>query len=74
MILCEWDAPEGNPDNVAYTCMLSYPIIVSHLRFNFFCLLLLYGIYLCGLPGPSCTYISATSDSVSVVSDLEFVW
>jgi hypothetical protein len=39
MILCEWDAPEGNPDNVAYACMLSYPIIVSHMRFNFLCLL-----------------------------------
>jgi hypothetical protein len=49
MILCEWDAPEGNPDNVAYTCMLSYPIIVSHLRFNFLCLLLLYSNYLFGL-------------------------
>ncbi len=49
MILCEWDASEGNPDNVAHTCMLSYPNIVSHLRFNFLCLLLLYSIYLCGL-------------------------
>jgi hypothetical protein len=26
---------------VGYTCMLSYPIDVSHLSFNFFCLLLL---------------------------------
>ncbi len=33
-------------DNVAYTCMLSYPIVVSHLSFNFLCLLLLYSIYL----------------------------
>jgi hypothetical protein len=48
MILCEWDAPDGNPNNVAYTCMLSYPIIVSHLPFNFLCLLLLYSFYLCG--------------------------
>jgi hypothetical protein len=54
MILCEWDAPEGNPDNVAYTCMLSYPNIVSHLRFNFLCLLLLYIIYLCGLTYNEC--------------------
>ncbi len=28
-------------DNVAYTCMLLYPIDVSHLSFNFLCLLLL---------------------------------
>ncbi len=51
MILCEWDAPEGNPDKIAYTCMLSYPIIVSHLRFNLLCLLLLYSIYLFGCTG-----------------------
>ncbi len=37
-----------NLDKVAYTCMLSYPIVVSHLSFNFLCLLLLYSIYLCG--------------------------
>ncbi len=42
MILCEWDAPEGHPGQVAYTCMLSYPIFVSHLRFNFLCLVLLF--------------------------------
>jgi hypothetical protein len=48
MLLCEWDAPEGNPDNLAYTCMLSYPITISHFRFNFLCLLLLYSIYICG--------------------------
>ncbi len=49
MILCKCDATEGNPDNVAYTCVLLCPIIVvSHPRFNFLCLLLLYGIYLCG--------------------------
>ncbi len=51
MILCQWDAPEGNADNIAYTCMLLYPIIVSHLRFSFLCLLLLYSIYLCGCTG-----------------------
>jgi hypothetical protein len=28
-------------DNVLYTCMLSYPIEVSHLSLNFLCLLLL---------------------------------
>jgi hypothetical protein len=38
MILCEWDAPEGNPGQVAYTCMLSYPIVVSQLSFNVLCL------------------------------------
>ena len=39
-ILFEWDAPEGNPGKCAYTCMLSYSIVVSHLSFNFsaFCL------------------------------------
>jgi hypothetical protein len=31
--------------------MLSYPIVVSQLSFNFLCLLLLYSIYLCGLVG-----------------------
>ncbi len=37
-------------DNVAYTCLLSYPIVVSHLSFNFLCLLLLYiSIYLSGI-------------------------
>ncbi len=40
--------PEGNPGKCAYTCMLSYSIVVSHLGFNFLCLLLLYSIYLCG--------------------------
>jgi hypothetical protein len=33
-------------DNSAYTCMLSYPIDVFHLSFNFLSLLLLYVIYL----------------------------
>ncbi len=35
-------------DDVAYTCMLSYPIVVPHLSFNFLLLLLLYSIYLSG--------------------------
>jgi hypothetical protein len=35
-------------DDVAYTCMLSYPIVVSHLSFSLLCLLLLYSIYLSG--------------------------
>ncbi len=33
-------------DNVSYTCMLSYPIVVSQLSFNFLYLLLLYSIYI----------------------------
>jgi hypothetical protein len=34
--------PQKNTlDDVAYTCMLSYPIVVSHLSFNFLRLLLL---------------------------------
>ncbi len=37
--------PCGQP---AYTCMLSYSIVVFHLSFNFLCLLLLHSIYLCG--------------------------
>jgi hypothetical protein len=46
MILCEWDAPEGDPGQ---SCVhLPYPIVVSHLSFNFLCLLLLYSIYLSG--------------------------
>ncbi len=32
------------------TPVCSYPIIVSHLSFNFLCLLLLYSIYLNGIP------------------------
>ncbi len=39
---------EENPGKCAYSCMLSYSIVVSHLSFNFLCLLLLYSIYLCG--------------------------
>ncbi len=31
-------------DDIAYTCMLAYPIVVSHLSFNFLCLLLDYYI------------------------------
>jgi hypothetical protein len=41
MILCEWGCARRKPWNVAYTCKLSYPIIVSHLSFNFLCLVLL---------------------------------
>ncbi len=52
MILCEWDAPEDTLDNVAYTCMLSYPSnVVSHLSFNFLCLLLLQVSISVGTPG-----------------------
>ncbi len=32
--------------------VLSYPIVVSQLSFNFLSLLLLYSIYLCGLTSP----------------------
>ncbi len=35
MILWEGDAPEGHPGQPAYTCKLSYSIVVSHLSFNF---------------------------------------
>ncbi len=35
-------------DDVAYTCMLSNPTVVSHLSFKFLRLLLLYSIYLGG--------------------------
>ncbi len=55
MILWEGDAPEGHPGQPAYTCMLSYSIVVFHLSFNFLCLLLLYSIYLCGLYCYYCT-------------------
>ncbi len=53
-----WYCVNGMPqketlDNVAYTCILSYPIVVSHLSFNFLCLLLLYSIYLSGSPDDS---------------------
>ncbi len=41
--------------NVVYTCMLLYFIVVSHLSFNFLCLLLLYSIYLCGKTHRYCT-------------------
>ncbi len=46
-----WHYYPGQP---AYTCMLSYSIVVSHLSFNFLCLLLLYSIYLCGLTSVTC--------------------
>ncbi len=46
VILFKWDAPAGNPGKCAYTCILSYSIVVSHLSFNFHCLLLLQCIYL----------------------------
>ncbi len=47
MILWERDAPAGHPGQPAYNCMLSYSIVVSHLSFNFLCLLLLYSIFFC---------------------------
>jgi hypothetical protein len=49
-----WRGPtqKDTLDNVAYTCMLSYPIVVSHLSFNFLRLLLLYSIYLGGYNNP----------------------
>ncbi len=34
------------------TPVCSYPIIVSHLSFNFLCLMLLYSIYLNGTHSP----------------------
>jgi hypothetical protein len=34
------------------TPVCSYPIIVSHLRFNVLCLLILFSIYLSGRAGP----------------------
>jgi hypothetical protein len=41
-IVCVNGMPQKDTlDNVAYTCMLSYPIDVSHLGFNFLCLELL---------------------------------
>ncbi len=55
MILCEWDAPEGDPGQ---SCVhLFARILVSYRRlsaqFQFLCLLLLYSICLNGvdLPG-----------------------
>jgi hypothetical protein len=60
MILCEWDAPEGHPGQctVLYTCVLSYPIVVSHLSFSFPCLLLLYCIYFGGSNCPTRPWMS----------------
>jgi hypothetical protein len=47
MILCEWDAPEGDPAwTKLHTPVCSYPIDVFQLNFNFLCLLVLYSIYL----------------------------
>ncbi len=47
-----WNCVNGMPQKETWTKLrtpfCSYPIIVSHLRFNFLCLLLLYSIYLCG--------------------------
>jgi hypothetical protein len=43
--------------------MLLYPIIVSHLHFNFLCLLLLYSIHLCDtqpLSQSNCTVCTVT--------------
>ncbi len=55
-----WYCVKGIPqkdtlDDVAYTCMLSYPVVVSHLSFNFLCLLLLYNIYLSAQVRPTCS-------------------
>ncbi len=53
MIFFFKEMPQKNTlDDVAYTCMLLYPIVVSHLSFNFLCLLLLYSIYHSGWTGP----------------------
>ncbi len=41
--------PRRTPWMMLPTPVCSYPIIVSHLSFNFLCLLLLYSIYLNGL-------------------------
>jgi hypothetical protein len=54
-----WYCVNGMPqketlDSAAYTCMLSFSIVVSHLSFNFLCLLFLYSIY---LGGAIATYI-----------------
>jgi hypothetical protein len=48
MILCEWDALEGDPGQNLRSPVCSYPIDVFQLSFNFLCLLLLYSIYLNG--------------------------
>ncbi len=69
MILCEWDAPEGDPGHscvhlyarilsssltsvsifsVYCYSIVSISMIVTHLSFNYLCLLLLYSIYLNG--------------------------
>jgi hypothetical protein len=43
MILCEWDAPEGDPGQ---SCVHLFLVDVFQLSFNFLCPLLLYSIYL----------------------------
>jgi hypothetical protein len=67
MILCDGDAPEGNPGKCAHIYMLSYPIIVTHLSFNFLCLLLLYSIYL-NVPASQCTHTNMHPISPMLVS------
>ncbi len=44
--------PRRTPWMMLRTPVCSYPIIVTHLSFNFLCLLLLYSIYLNGFPPP----------------------
>ncbi len=51
-------------DDVAYIFMLSYPIVVSHLSFNFVRLLLLYSIYFGGWDPPP----------PHIISQLSFLW
>ncbi len=43
-----WGCPRRRPWTKLRTHVCSYPIIVTHLSFNFLCLLLLYSIYLNG--------------------------
>ncbi len=67
---CVKEMPQKDPlDDVAYTCMLSYPF-VSLLSFNFLRLLLLFSIYLGGvlkIPGkparPACWDWACSSGS-----------
>jgi hypothetical protein len=46
MVRALWMPQKDTLDNVSYTCMLSYPIVVSHLRFIFLSLVL----FLCTQP------------------------
>jgi hypothetical protein len=48
------------------TPVCSYPIIVSHLSFNFLCLLLLYSIYLNGED-------KSTATLLLIINDLQFL-